>query len=40
MAPRFQVRYSNADRVNLPEGDTLLLAPPRIIISLSSIKGN
>jgi len=40
MAPRFQVRYSNADRVDLPEGDTLLLAPPRIIISLSSIKGN
>ncbi|NBX92802.1 MAG: hypothetical protein EB078_10315 [Proteobacteria bacterium] len=39
-APKFQVRYSQADRIEVPEGRDVLLNPPRLIISLQSIKGN
>lgn len=40
LAPDFQVRIIPSDKVTLGEGQEFELNPPRVIISLSSIKAN
>ncbi|MFM8270309.1 MAG: hypothetical protein ACKN9V_08990 [Pseudomonadota bacterium] len=40
IAPEFQIRIVPADKVTLGEGKEFELSPPRLIISLSSIKAN
>lgn len=40
IAPDFQIRIAPPDRVTLSEGKEVELNPTRVIISLSSIKGN
>jgi len=40
LAPEFQVRFSPMETLRTPEGKSIWLSPPRLIISLNSIKGN
>jgi hypothetical protein len=40
LAPEFQIRFSPMETFITPEGKSIILSHPRLIISLSSIKGN
>lgn len=40
LAPEFQVRFSPMETILSPEGKPMMLSAPRLIVSLSSIKGN